>query len=311
MTERHIKNQPIEGTPPFESFMVLDEENDNKVIGQVVIFDSIGDLVQTTTMNEKAGWVKGKESGEDGWTYGAGMNKEKTDYCLTSGIVMDTKMVDDIDKHKMNLQNNYPQLQELERSALLLKKKRIRREEGDELCIDSYLCGDPQMWFKMHKTKDKKAFRVMLNVGASAGINAEQFTSEASLYVAMIDIIQSSGVPCEVYVGAAQTESTRESGQSFTIAKVKAAEEPLDIHRLLSVGYSGFFRDHVFSILKNVLKGQVSWGLGCPLHAGYRKEMTDVLDFNVIVSGSNFDEKAKIFIDGVTEFINSQTKELN
>lgn len=301
--ERHIKREPIVGTPPFESFMVVDENKET--VGQIVAFDSVADLVLTTTINEKAGWKKGAESDSPEWTYGAGMNKKKTDDCLNMGMVLDAKMVDDIEKHKSNLFNDYPNLADVERNALLLKKKRIRREEGDELCIDSYLCGDPQMWFKLHKTADKRAFRVLINVGASAGVDAAQFTQEASLYVAMLDIIQSSGVPCEVYVGCAVSGASSESGESFIIAKAKAAEQPLDIHRMLSVGYSGFFRDHVFSILRNVLKGEESWGLGMPTYS-YKKEMIDVLNFDVIVGGRNFDEKAKIFIDGVSNFINSK-----
>lgn len=295
---------------------------DGGEIDQIVIFDSAKSLIDHVMHNMKAVGGNGTwERNEIGVYSKEGMNHRdiwafgkdfptfnQTIDALGIGGTKD-KYLNMFEQKKHELYEKHPELYNLDQTAVVKKRRRRFSEEGDELDIDRYMTGDPAMWSSMpRQDSNKRCARFYIDVGASGGTDAKMISESIINSLALVDIVDKAGITTEVIMGRCNTGNGRKT-RMYTVACVaKAADEQLDINRVLSFALTGFFRCLTFAarLNCNVDPGVYIGGGGWSFersedHFGF---------FNAVVKTRCADRywtdsEMQIYIDQVKQFINS------
>lgn len=246
---------------------VFDSIN-GRLPSQMIYFDSPRELVECVEANKDIwddkdhGLKKFNPSSEHNWTFGKDFKTlGATTEAILSGAIPDN-LVKDVDKFTVKLYDDHPELFEIEQNAMRIKRKRVFKESGDELNIDRYMSGDLEMWEKMSKRPVKQSMKIMINSCLHCGHSADKFTKGMIMLTAFLDILDKAGISSEVWyapIGEGTTDSLHLSG---VFAKIKSADEPIDIFKILSCGAPGLFRHYTFKVWCNLLKGKPTYGLG-------------------------------------------------
>lgn len=272
-----------------------------------VEFDSISDMVETSEANShyefggNGSWPFGYEKSKTSeWAFGKEFNNSAalTKRHLLEGTCPDA-ILNRVDAVRNSLYKDFPELQDLERHALKMRRKRRFAEDGDDLDIDRYMCGDPEQWAKMQRVPQKRSVRVQINGAMLGGHSAIKFAETMIMCAAMIDIIESAGISVEfIYSAISSSMDTHDCDVMSISALCKSANEPLDISRVLSCAASGIFRKYVFHIRNNVCGSYE--GISLYEIPSFIKEMKDI---DVCVSATDSRETVvSMFTDVIKNF---------
>lgn len=224
---------------------------------QTIMFDSITDLVEcvdnNTLWNNKGLDLDVTENVH--WRFGDEYKTyKKTKEALMYGTATEN-MLSQYDKAKDKLLQQYPELNDLQNLAFKSRKKRKFSEEGAELDIDRFMCGDPEHWIKSEQVRDKKTIKILFNGAMTGDFNANQFTTNIIICTCFIDILKTLGISVEFWNGFISNDVSLKTQTSVILAKTKSAEDNIDICRLLSTGLPGLFRWYSFKLKSNILMG--------------------------------------------------------
>jgi hypothetical protein len=255
----------------------------------IVQFNSLGDMITKIDKGyNEMNWndsgysfdTTRKGGGTMEWTYGKEFKSlDQTRDALLIGKSY-PKALEEFEKNynRILLSEN---IETLMTTASAMKRRRVFKEEGAELCIDRVLVGDNNHWQSMTKGKKTNIIKIGMNIGLNAGYKETTFVKIASLTAVVIEALTKAGFATEVVAISEIDRPTEELSKGVMTSVIKSAEEPLDIYRILSSGAPGLFRDLGFSVICNVYKGQPSGGLGCSVSIS--KEIREELQLNHVI----------------------------
>lgn len=129
-----------------------------------------------------------------------------------------------------------------------VKRHRIFREEGAELCVDRVMCGDPQHWSKLVRGKQTPVVKININCAQWSGGNEKTFLTTMAMGAVASDILTMCGynveITCSYVVYFGDDRNKCERGGS--IVMLKSSEEVMDIKKVLSAGNMGLYRVYEF-----------------------------------------------------------------
>lgn len=235
---------------------------------RVVLYDSGADLVEAAEHNSKTkAWTgeytKLADDVADQWTYGKHFpTLNLTKKALEEGRLAEIYL-EQIESMREEIYSRFPQLQTLNEVAMTKRRRRRFSEDGDELDIDRYMCGDPCMFMHMPKTETKgRVARIFLDIAVSCGTDSMTITKNVLFGLCMCDIIERAGIMIEIIIGASSLRPTNDTRYYTVACMAKHADEPLDLQRVLSFSLPGFFRNYIFANWTHVNNGHAEWGLG-------------------------------------------------
>lgn len=288
---------------------------------QMIWFDSVSDMVECCKTNwENKTWddrgYRGNNphSGRDfmhsnhasmKWRFGTDFpDVETSERALLSGTGAPGGF-EKVEQMKLDLFTKHPELYELERLAYKVKRKRTFSEDGGDLNIDRYMSGDIAMWENMSRRPQKTAIKIMINGTVSGDVSPETFLRGMIQLVAFLDILNAAGISSEVWYVPVGDKTNKITQRVALFAKIKGANEPLDIQKMLSIGLPALFRYYTFRIWCNIPAGEPISGFGRvldnPAEVNWIKER---YDFDVVLSANESEHSAyTILINKVKELI--------
>lgn len=284
------------------------EDNDRN---RVVLFDSASDVIESIHKNVKnRSWDRTKHYNSNKniqWTYGSDFpTMEATNEALEFGKMADIYL-SKVELKKQQLFSEIPRLRELFEIGVAKRRKRQFTEDGSELDIDRYMCGDPAMFSDMPRMDVKaRIARIFFNVAVSSGVSTQTLTDNIISCCAICDIIQSSGVSCEIWAAYCTRESSTQVNWMTIGVQAKAANEPMDINRMLTFALPGMFRSHIFVLIQNLLNSSETSdeGLGIPIQNNNDLLIaSNFFEADVKMSGQNFYQKdLNLIIEDIEKF---------
>lgn len=267
--------------------MALYNEEQSGKKYNIVEFESLGHLATCIEKNTKRGFklVQGNANDKN-WIFGGVFkNLEITSEHLKNGSAPDF-FIRDIEELKAELYRDNPELFELETSAKKKKRKRTFSEDGGELNIDRYMSGEVEMWHKTHNILKKPTAKIFINFSVSGGMKSSDFIKNILCAIALIDILETMNVRCEVYAGSIASSVTDGANYSCVIAKIKSGGDPLDLPRFLSCCAPALLRYYFFMVFENIYTGRALYGLGSPMENSTQavKNIKEFLKFDAMLS---------------------------
>jgi len=152
--------------------------------------------------------------------------------------------------------------------GLSCKRKRVRRDDGDDLSMSRLMGGSDQYWETTLRKSKRANVRIGMNMAIACGHKEKDFARLGATLACICDVITKLGYGVEVIAYNFVEYKGKHDWKKFGISiPFKLANEPLDIHRLMTAGLPGLFRDYMFGLMENVYK----FGSGL----GYQIETTD------------------------------------
>lgn len=251
---------------------------------QLVVFDSLGDLVNKVELGIKSGaWTNKATSdswNDDTWRYGNEYRDEET----TRKALLEGRASETVMEKVYKLQKDIkPSLERRRKNGFSIKKRRRYGEEGSELDIDRLLCGDPYHWMRMSRNSTPPLVKLFISVSANAGVSEDSFTKGAAILITTCENLENMGFSVEINAIACTSANGRL--ESFTyMCPVKKANERLDMMRVSTVGLQGIFRKYGFDVRENLMEGGFSNG-GDGRDKGIRtplREKLGIKDANIV-----------------------------
>lgn len=257
---------------------------DSKTKNCFVDFDSVTDVLDCVTENEKF-WSDEHKTERSNFNHGDYVDITGTSKALFFGEILeqDFKLYE---KTKIDLLTKYPELLALKNTAVTKRRKRIFADEGADLDIDRYVHGDAECWVSMPRQKIKQGVKMFFNLCLNSGSDAKEFFTNMALFVTCADIMEMAGVKVELSAGFVSNNSAENTKQFCVKTKVKAANMPLDINRMLTVGICGFFRYYGFVLIDNLTQGKTRYGLG-QAPDEINKQTKEFIDADIICNSYN------------------------
>lgn len=289
----------------------------------VVMFDSADSLVQhfMTNVAEVGGngtWKTGDSginhkndmSTIEDWRFGKDFRTfNETISALQSGETA-ARYLRMLDKVKGELYDKYPELYKISETAVTKRRRRRFSEDGDELDIDRYMCGDPAMWSSMPRQEVQgRAATFFIDITISAGTDEENLVEGVIRSIALVDIVDKAGIPTEIVIGATTNNGTRGTRLLTVACKAKHANEPLDIQRILSFCMTGYYRSLTFCAWVNTSPSKEgNWGLG---NGNYNLNDKYFDFFNAVVKtrckDAYWSSDMEVNIKQISKFLNIQS----
>lgn len=139
--------------------------------------------------------------------------------------------------------------------------------QGGAIDMGAYLAGEPESmttWFE--ELGQHKIVHFVINMAASAGVNANSTLARGAVIAATIDALESAGNRCVVDV----LNSVSHTWRFTTVVRIKDAQDPLDMERLaFAVAHPSMLRRLTFGHYENEeaeARGMIGvhWGYGTP-----------------------------------------------
>lgn len=273
-----------------------------------IIFDSARDLVDAIHNNVNDGhyvkgngsWRKGEMGMNGNWSYGSDpeiQDLNQLDKFLLSGRAS-SRTMKAYDKELDRLRTQFPELQRLKEVGIANRRRRVWREEGDELDIDRYMNGDVEQWSSMRRASSvKRTCTIVYESGTSCGTEADSFAQSMATLAALVEIVESSGISTELVIAFTSNKRGDYEHHKTIAVKAKNCDERFDVNRLLSMSSSGMFRGHIFGIIENMCHNDTpSWSYGTAISIEEkRRAFGDLWGADIHVQGSdNFNNKDNI-----------------
>ena len=148
-------------------------------------------------------------------------------------------------------------------TGLSCKRKRVIRDDGDDLSMSRLMGGNDNYWGTIQRNSQRQNVRIGMNVGIACGHDESDFARLGASLGVMSDVLAKMGYAVEVIAYNFVRYRGRQDWKHWAISvPIKSPNEPLDVHRLLSAGLPGFFRDVLFGVMEmkdnkfNMGKGQ-------------------------------------------------------
>lgn len=274
-----------------------------------IIFDQASDVVDAlnNNINSPMNGLNGNGSWRTGSMYFNGQWAFGTDKEIQNCVDLNRQLAlgtgstwanGIYDAEVKRLRDEFPALQELKEVGVTNKRRRVWREEGDELDIDRYMNGDVEQWTSVRRAAGvKKTCTIVYESGTSCGTDPNSFVKSMATLAAISDIVEASGISSEIIVAFTSHQYGYDEGDKTIAVKVKNFEEQLDVQRLLSMSSAGFFRCHLFGIIENMAhndKASSSYGTAMNLK-DKKAKFSELWGADVHVQGSdNFNNKDNI-----------------
>jgi hypothetical protein len=137
-------------------------------------------------------------------------------------------------------------------------------EDGDDLDVGRALQGEDRPWRRMRRGRTAPVLRVGIGCTLSARSDPAQFAEWTATAVAVVDSLSVRGFGVEVFAVMAVAEDRIYNSRYYLIrVPLKAANEPVDVQRMCSVGTTALCRAWV--VHRNSLPDGVRFsGAGYP-----------------------------------------------
>jgi len=135
--------------------------------------------------------------------------------------------------------------------GLSCKRKRVVRDDGDDLSMSRLMGGMDDYWNTTQRKSQRANVRIGMNIGLSCAHGESAFARLGASLAVISDVLTKMGYAVEVIVYDFTKYHGRRNWENWAISvPIKMPNEPLDIHRLMSAGLQGFFRDVIFGIME-------------------------------------------------------------
>lgn len=189
------------------------------------------------------------------WTFGSLTLDETREACMSGMLPPEIQERVQVVRDRIAIE--YPELIDIQNLAYKTRKRRKFSEDGGELDIDRYMCGDPDMWQSVQNIKDKRTIKMLFNSSLNAGADSDQFIEDMVICCMFIEICQTIGFAVEFWYAPISKDVTSAIWQDIMLVKLKDAEHAVDEQSIISAGLPGFFRYYVMKTESNVFPGIV------------------------------------------------------
>tara|TARA_R100001443_G_scaffold3461_4_gene10856 strand:- start:195 stop:1097 length:903 start_codon:yes stop_codon:yes gene_type:complete len=158
--------------------------------------------------------------------------------------------------------------------GLSCKRKRIVRDDGDDLSMARLMGGQDEYWSTTERKSQRINVRIGMNMAISWKHKERDFARLGATLALISDVLTKMGYAVEVLAYNFVNYSGRQDWRYLGISiPIKMSNEPLDIHRLMSAGHSGLFRDYMFGLLENRYDSYDDMGSQCETTDTYKREL--------------------------------------
>lgn len=214
-----------------------------------------------------------EREGRKKWQYGANIvGRENLKRALTIGRTSDS-MMRLYQKLRASIDTRID-VSKFVGKGLSCKRKRVSRDDGDDLSMSRLMGGSDQYWETTIRKSKRANVRIGMNMAISHEHRERDFARLGATLACICDVITKLGYGVEViaynfvrYVGK---HKWKHWGMSVPI---KMPNEPMDIHRLMTAGLPGLFRDYMFGLMEKKYKFGYSLGRQCETTDTYKREL--------------------------------------
>ena len=159
-------------------------------------------------------------------------------------------------------------------SGISCKRKRVRREDGDDLSMSRLMAGSDNYWTTVERKSKRANVRIGMNMAIAFGHKERDFALLGATLATICDVITKLGYSCEVFAYNFCRYEGSKSWKYFGLSiPIKKPNEPLDIHRLMSAGLPGLFRFLMFGIMDKKYGFDGSMGRQTQTSDCYKREL--------------------------------------
>jgi hypothetical protein len=251
---------------------------------------------------EICGAEDGSQNNGADWTYGSYGDRATTlDACLKGQVNERARR-----KASDLLAKCRPVIDRYSSQKESAKRRRVFREEGSELDMDRVLSLDSRCWSQTQRGRKARTFRLVLNSCLSCGNGEDDFTEIGAMAAAVCEALERLGFNVEVHVAAlvkaGSAYSIKKPGDGYEtwiapMWKLKAAEEPIDVERVLSVAVQGMFRDCTFGVYRTHFGG--SGGLGSAMDPSNDEAVKAAVGADYIIGKGWTRDGQAAYLDGI------------
>ena len=183
--------------------------------------------------------------------------------------------------------------------GLSCKRRRVIRDDGDDLSMSRLMGGSDQYWTTTERNSQRANIRIGMNFGISSGHDESSFARLGATLGVITDILTKMGYSVEVIAFDFVKYSGKNGWDYFGLSiPMKIPNEPLDVHRIMTSGLPGLFRDFCFGLMKNQYKFATGLGQQCETTDAYKQE----LDLIHVVE-HKFCKSTDDAVDGLSEMM--------
>ena len=201
--------------------------------------------------NTESFWSNNGEEGSrrETWTYGKDVvGRSNLNRALTIGQSSDS-ILRLYQKLRSEIEMD-SRISKFVGKGLSCKRRRVVRDDGDDLSMSRLMGGQDQYWSTTVRQSQRANIRIGMNMAISWKHKEKDFARLGATLALISDILTKMGYAVEVvaynflkYVGSKRWDYF---GMSIPF---KMPNEPLDVHRLMSAGLPGLFRDYCFGLM--------------------------------------------------------------
>lgn len=226
--------------------------------------------------NNNIFWHNNGEEGSsrEKWTYGTEVvGRENLHRALTTGRTSN-KIIKLYQKLRSEMEMD-ARISKFVGKGLSCKRKRVVRDDGDDLSMARLMGGSEQYWETTVRESKRANVRIGMNMAIAHGHKDTDFARLGATLGLISDVLTKMGYAIEVVAYAfIRCDQHDDSWKHFGVSiPIKMANEPLDVHRLMSAGVPGLFRDYIFGLMEETYKFHDSKGTQCETTDVYKKEL--------------------------------------
>jgi len=171
---------------------------------------------------------------------------------IEKALLGDHKLYEKYLKPKMSMLGDQKDVADSEQTIQVVKRKRIRCDQGDELDIHKVYQGQmDKAWSKTERIEVAQKFHLvtlMINYGGNCDIKAEDSLWRAAVAVRLATELEAAGKSVQILVGTVSNATSNSHNKLFTESVViKRFNQKLSMERLAALSHIGAFR--VFGFL--------------------------------------------------------------
>jgi hypothetical protein len=157
---------------------------------------------------------------------------------------------------------------------------------GAEVDMGRFLAGEPECMIESEPiriSRSGRAVRIAVPVNYSASVPADAVKRRGAAIMALVDLLARAQHPVEIWAAICNSREQRGAGRTVILVKVQAANEPLDMGRVMfALAHPAMLRQLGFSA-ENTFPPAVRKAMGYVKYGGYGGAPFDV-------RASDFDE---------------------
>lgn len=131
------------------------------------------------------------------------------------------------------------------------QRRRRRKDEFDgEICVDTYMSGDPMYYRKVRRVSARdRMINVVINVAAHCGHDSHELMKFYVKTVSKVKKLVENGYMVQVYGACFVKDLNDVERVTILNVKLKEADKPMDVQRVMTLGHIGFFRHMLFNFM--------------------------------------------------------------